>query len=192
MVKAVQNDAHAFPGGNESGDADEPGGEGDDAPGATGGAEDEEEVDQEAGEDEEDAEAACKGDAGWIAVADGPADEVGMRLPAEGVFDRGGGGAEGGRVGGVLKSVQDCLALAAGDVEFAWATFGDVGADDAADFDTEGLCSDYKSQRKDPLENGGGMYTYMASTSIQRRQTPRRPRTGMWCRFASSCPHCST
>jgi len=46
-------------------------------------------------------------DLGSVAVADGPADEVGMGLVAELGFDELDGREEGGRMGCVLKGVED-------------------------------------------------------------------------------------
>ena len=83
VVHAVQHDAHALVRGHERADAqDESNGrEGPVAP--AGVAEGQDDADGEAGDDEADAEGARKEDARWVAVADGPADKVGVGLSAE-------------------------------------------------------------------------------------------------------------
>ena len=102
VVHPVQDDAHAFPGGDQRRDADEPAHEGDYAPCSAGGAEGEEEVCDQAGQDAEDTESAGEDDPRTVAVADCPADEVGVCLLAQGVFDGGYHRAESGRVSGGL------------------------------------------------------------------------------------------
>lgn len=108
----MQDDAHALVRGDEGGDADEVAGEGDGAVCARGGAQGEDDAGDEREQDDGDAEAAREDDARAVAVADGPADEVGVCLVAQRVFYAGGGGVEGRRVGRVLQGVQDGLALA--------------------------------------------------------------------------------
>ena len=81
-----------------------------------------------------DAGVADEEDAGFVAVADGPADEVGVGLAAEGGFDHVFDEGEGGRVGGVLEGVEDGGAVAVGEVEFSGGVGGEVVGDDAVDF----------------------------------------------------------
>lgn len=120
VVHAVENDAHALPGGDESGDTDEPADERKHAPPASSGGEGDDEVGDEAGSDGKDAEAAGEDHTRTVAVADGPADEVGVCLSAEGVLDCGDDFAESGWVGGVLEGVKKSLLLTGREVEFAW------------------------------------------------------------------------
>jgi hypothetical protein len=88
-VHAVEDDAHSLPGGDESSNTNEPAKEWDDAPAPASGGECDDEVGDQASSDGEDAETASKDDTRSVAVADCPANEVGVRLPAERVLDGG-------------------------------------------------------------------------------------------------------
>lgn len=142
VVETVQDNAHALPRGDERRDADEPGGERDHAPRPGGGGEGDEEVGNETRDDAEDSQPAGEEDAWAVAVADGPADEVGVGLPAESIFDGGEDGAEGGGVGGGLEGFQNGGAIAGGDVEFARGAIGDVDGDYTLDLVAVGLRGD--------------------------------------------------
>lgn len=88
------------------------------------------------------AEPAREGHARRVAVADGPADEVGVRLAPERVLDALRHGAQGGRVRRVGERLHDGLLLARGQVELAWCAVDDVGRDHAVDLGAEGLDRD--------------------------------------------------
>jgi hypothetical protein len=111
VVHAVEDNAHPLPGGDESSNANEPAEEWDDAPATTSGRECDDKIGDQAGSDGEDTKTASKDDARSVAVADCPADEVGVRLPAEGVLDGGDDGVECGWVGSVLEGVEKSLLL---------------------------------------------------------------------------------
>lgn len=111
-MHAVQDDAHALPGGDESGNADEPAKEGKDAPAATSRRESDDNVGNQTSNDTKDTKTTSEDDTRAIAIADSPADEVGVRLPAQGVFDGGNYFAESRWVGGVLEGVEKSLLLA--------------------------------------------------------------------------------
>lgn len=82
VVHAVKDDTHALPGGNESADANEVENEGDGSPAAVGAGECDENVNKQAGENATDTKTAGEDDTGTVAVADSPADEVGVSLAA--------------------------------------------------------------------------------------------------------------
>ena len=72
--------------------------------------------------------------AGLVAVANGPADEVGMRLASKGRFGDCHGGFEGGGVGGVLEGVQAMRAVFVAKIQLARRVEGDVVAHHAVYF----------------------------------------------------------
>ena len=106
MMHAVQYDAHALPSCDESADADEVEDECDDAPCSSSARECDKEVDQQACDDPADPETTSEDDTGPISVANGPADEVGMCLAAEGPLDCPRYRLECRGVGGVLEGVE--------------------------------------------------------------------------------------
>ena len=133
MVHAVEDDAHALPGGDESGDADEPAKEGKNTPSPASGRKSDDEIRDETGGDGEDTQATGEDDTGSVAVADGPADEVRVSLSAQGVLDGCDDGAKGGRVSRVLQCVEKSLLLTRRQVELARRVVGDVDGDDTGD-----------------------------------------------------------
>ena len=66
-----------------------------------------------------------------IAIADRPADEVGMRLATKSPFDGVGNVAKGGRVGGVSESVKEGSSLLRREVELARCAVCQIDCDDA-------------------------------------------------------------
>lgn len=52
-----------------------------------------------------------------VAITDGPSDEIGVRLAAQGGFDHVFNEGEGGGVCGVLESMEDSGAIAVGEIE---------------------------------------------------------------------------
>ena len=90
-----------------------------------------------------DAHGADKKHAGLVAVADRPADEVGVRLAAESGFGDPDGGLEGGRVGGVLEGVETAGALFVGQVEFAGRGEGKVMVHDTVNLLSHWLDRDW-------------------------------------------------
>lgn len=101
-MHAVQDNAHALPRRDKSCDADEPAKEGEHAPWAACGAERNNQVCKEANPDSSNPKTTCKYDARSVAIADGPSNEVWMRLSAEGVFYSCGNNPKRGRMGRVL------------------------------------------------------------------------------------------
>lgn len=102
VVQTVQNDTHAFPCSDQSGDTNHVRNERQDAPATSSSAESDEDGGDQASCDDKDTETASKCDARSVAVANCPANEVWMGLTAEGVFNWFKGGAEGGRMSSVL------------------------------------------------------------------------------------------
>jgi len=124
----MEDEAEAFVGGDDGAEADEPEEGGEDTVPARGVGEGEDCCDDEAGDDAFDTEAADEEHAGFVAVADGPADEIGVGLAAEGSVGDLKGGFEGGRVGGVLEGVKNVGAVFVGEIQFSWGSVGDVMA----------------------------------------------------------------
>ena len=89
-----------------------------------------------------DAAVADEEDAGFVAVADAVADEVGVGLAPEGAFDDVEEGGEGAGVGSVLEGVEDGGAGAVGEIEFARGGGGEVGVDYVVEFGPVGLDRD--------------------------------------------------
>ena len=77
-----------------------------------------------------------------VAVAEGPAHEVGVRAVLQGVGDESGDGGEGRRVRGVLQGVQDLRARAVGEVQLARRVGREVVAGDEGDLGAERLDGD--------------------------------------------------
>jgi hypothetical protein len=78
-----------------------------------------------------------------IAIADGPADEVWMGLIAERLVDRCHDAAKGRRMCGIPEGMEKCHTIASRDVEFARSPFSNISSDDAGNFLTEWLDSNY-------------------------------------------------
>jgi hypothetical protein len=127
-VGGVQDEAEAFEGRYDGAETDEPEEGGEDPVPARGVGEGEDGGDGEADGDAFDAEAADEEHAGFVAVADGPADEIGVGLAAQGGFGDLEGGLEGGGVGGMLEGVDDLGAVFVREIQFSWGGVGDVVA----------------------------------------------------------------
>jgi hypothetical protein len=141
-MHAVEDYAHSLPGGDESSNANEPTKERDNTPTSASGGECDDEIGDKASSNGEDAETASKDDTRSVAVADCPANKVGMGLSPKRVLDGGNDGVEGGWVGCVLEGAEKSLLLTRGKVEFAWGAVGDVDGDDARDLITVWLGGD--------------------------------------------------
>jgi hypothetical protein len=124
----MKDEAEAFVGGYDGAEADKPEEGGKDTVPAREMGEGEDCCDDEADDDALDAEAADEEHAGFVAVADGPTDEIGVGLAAEGGVGDLEGGVEGGGVGGVLEGVEDVGAVFVGEIQFSWGGVGDVVA----------------------------------------------------------------
>lgn len=133
VVHAVQDNAHSLPSSDEGGDADEESDEGEDTPGPTSAAEGDENSGDEASDDTCDPEPTSEDDAGAIAIADGPANEVGVGLPTQRPLDGGSHLPEGRWVGRILQSMEQGGALLGREIELARTTIGNVDGDDARD-----------------------------------------------------------
>lgn len=131
VMHAVKNNAHSLPGSDESRNTDEETDEGEDAPGSTGAAESDEDSCNKTTYNSTDTEASSKDDTGTVAIADSPANEVGMSLTAQRPLDRVSNTTKGGGVSGVLKGVQQIGALPGREVELASTTVGNIDGYDA-------------------------------------------------------------
>jgi len=116
MVHPVQDNAHTLPGRDERSNTDEPAEEWQHTPSSASMAERNEEVSEEASDDTADTQATSEDHTRTVAIANRPADEVGMSLSAKRVLHSLDDGAEGSRVGGGLQSAQNRLTVAAGKV----------------------------------------------------------------------------
>jgi hypothetical protein len=105
MMHAVQNDAHALPSRDERGDAEKKSDDGEHAPCSASAAEGNDGGSHDTSNDATNAETTSKDDARTVAVTDGPANEVGVSLEAEGPFNCLDDVAESRRVSGVLESM---------------------------------------------------------------------------------------
>lgn len=97
----------------------------------------------EASGDEADAQRSREEDARRVAVADGPAHEVGVGLAAEGGLDGPDEAPESGWVRGVGEGLNGGLLLPGGQVQLAGGPLHDVRRDDPVDFLAERLDCDW-------------------------------------------------
>lgn len=79
----MQDDTHTFPGSDERRDADNKANQGKDPPATTSAAESQDDGDNETSDDAADAQSTGEDDTGTVAVANGPADEIGVSLATE-------------------------------------------------------------------------------------------------------------
>ena len=80
--------------------------------------------------------------AGFVSIANGPADEVGMRLTAKGGFDHVFDKRESRRMGGVLECMKNGCTVPVGEIEFAGRVGGEIVRDHTVDFRSKRLNSD--------------------------------------------------
>lgn len=106
-------------------------------------AQSDKQVRKETGQDAEDAETASKDDTRTIAVADSPADEVGVRLVTKRLLYDGHDLTESRRVSCLLKGTKQIGPVLLRQIELARTLIGDVDGDDADNLLAEGLCSDW-------------------------------------------------
>ena len=138
-VHGEQEAAEAAGGGDEVEDAEPPERQGEEAEEAVCVGEEEENGEEEADEGAEGAEDQEGAHVGFVAVAEGVANEVWMGLVAQGgvehFLDRG----EGGGVGGVFEGAEDGCAVVVGEVELAWGAGGEVVVCDSGDLGAQRL-----------------------------------------------------
>lgn len=96
----------------------------------------------------QDAHGANEKDTGFVAVADGPADKVGLSLVAECLFDHVDGWSKGRWMRSVLQCVENGGASTVGQGKLSGRVWGNVVADDAGDFGAEWLNADYEGFRR--------------------------------------------
>lgn len=142
VVQPVQDHAHALVRRNQYGDAQHPANGRQGAVAAARVGQSQHDGDHGAEQDERDAEPPCKEDARRVAVADGPADEVGVRLTTQRGFDRRDDDAECGRVRRMCKRLKYGFLLLVGEVELPGRVVHDISGDHTVDFFSEGLYGD--------------------------------------------------
>lgn len=141
-MQAVKNDAHALGTSIERRDAEDEKESAESAPAASHVAKGENNRDDNTEVHEDDSEPDGEGLPRPVAIANCPADEVGVELVAEGVFDGGSDGRKGGGVGGLLKCDEKGLAARTVEVEFSGCAVREVVGHNPVDFLTERLDSD--------------------------------------------------
>jgi hypothetical protein len=104
--------------------------------------ESDEQINEYAEHDQTDTETTGEDDTRTVAIADGPANEVGVSLTTERPLNSSGNIAPRGGVSGVGEGMEERRAFPAREVELAGATIGDVDANDTVDLVTERLDSD--------------------------------------------------
>lgn len=134
---------HALPGGKQGGDADEQTEKRERPPPTIRRAEGDDDAVHDAGDDAGDTQAAGKGLSGLVAVADGPADEVGVGLVPERPFDGGNDVAERRRVRGDGEGLQEHGLFLGREIEQSRSPVGDVDGDDSRHLLAEGLDGNY-------------------------------------------------
>lgn len=142
VVHSVEDNTHALPRSNQGRDANEETNESQASPATTSAAKSDEKAGHEAGNNAADTETTGKDDARSVAVANGPANKVGVGLTAQGVFDGSNGRAKGRWVGCDLERAKDSSAFTVREIELAGTVHGNVDGNDAADFLTEWLGGD--------------------------------------------------
>ena len=118
-MQAVKDNAHAFGGGDQGGCTDNQTDSSECTVASTDIAECEKKFDDDTNDDETDAETAGEDNAGSVAVANGPPNEVWMELVAEDGFDISNNASKGGGMGGLFECFEESFALTGGDVELA-------------------------------------------------------------------------
>ena len=134
MVHAMQDNAHTLPSSDKRRDTDHEADGGKDPPAATGVAESDEDSGDDAAYNSGGAQTSGENNAWPVAVADGPADEVGMGLVTERPLDSSDDGCESTWMCGVGKGVEEGRPLFGREVKLARRAVSDVGSDDTGDF----------------------------------------------------------
>lgn len=110
-MHAMKDDAHSLPRSNQCRDADEKSNQRNYSPGPASGAEGKNDGNNQTSHNATNTQAACEDDARPVAIANGPTNEVGMRLATQGPFHRRHDLLKGRRVRGALESMQKSAAL---------------------------------------------------------------------------------
>jgi hypothetical protein len=131
VVKAVKNDTHTLPGGDQGRNTEDEKNDGEYTPSTSNMTECDDDECDDGSDDEEDTETASKDDTGTVAIADGPSNEVGMSLTAKRVLDGIDDLTESGGMGRVLKSLEKLVSLTTREIELAWRALSNVDRDDA-------------------------------------------------------------
>jgi len=113
-MHAMKNDTHPLPCRNQSRNTDDPANGSQRTPASTRITECDENGDDDTEENRTNAETASKDDAGTIAVADSPANEIGVSLTAECHLRCRSNHTESRRVSSIFKGSQKCTTLAGG------------------------------------------------------------------------------
>ena len=143
MVHAMQDDAHSLPSSNERRNTDHEANRRENSPAPTSVAESNEDSGDETTYNSTDAQTTGENDARPVAVADSPADEVGMGLMAKRPFNGSDNGCESSWMCGIGKGVEKGRPFLSREVELARRAVGNIGGNDAGDFLTKRLYRNY-------------------------------------------------
>lgn len=124
------------------GEADEEEGRDEKAPPSRFPGEHEENAEDKTGDDMANARVANEEHTRLVAIADGPANKVGMGLAAEVGIDHAFDRRQGGRVGRMLECMEDGGTCSMGQIQFARGVRSQIVADDPIDFGPERLDCD--------------------------------------------------
>lgn len=143
VVHAMQHHTHSFIGRDQSGNAKHQTNGGYGTVTTAGLAQSEDDSRGKGQENQAHTKTPCEEHASGIAIADCPANKVGVCLAAESILNDSSNAAECRRVGGVSKRGEQNLPLPRREVELAWCVLSNVCCDDADNFGPEWLDGDY-------------------------------------------------
>lgn len=139
VVHAVEDYTHTLPGGDERGNANDKANQRHDPPGAACAAQSEDDGDDKTSDDTADSETARKDDTRAVAVADCPANEIGVGLAAQRPLNGSDNILECGWVSGILQCVEQCRALLRREIELTRSAIRNVDRNDAVNLLAIGL-----------------------------------------------------
>jgi len=142
VVETVKHNTHALPGSDQRGDTENVEKKWEHTPRTADMGQCDEQISEYAEHDQADTKTTGKDNTRTVAIADGPANEVGMSLTTERPFDSSGNIAPCRRVSGVGEGMEERRAFSTRQVELTGSTISDVDADDTVDLVTERLDGD--------------------------------------------------
>lgn len=189
-MHTVEDDTHALPPSVQSSDTDEESQEGEGSPATVGRAQSHDHSENDTGDDTSNAETLGKCLSWCVTVANGPSDEVGMKLVTKSELDCGNDVLEGRWVGRGRECFEQSCSLLAGQVEVSDTTVSDVNRDDAGDFFSEWLNGE-RLVRTDLLESVG-RFLLVVDHAVSKSGRVLAPTHGRWCHaFSSLVAWCS-
>lgn len=138
----MEHNAHTLPGSDERGDTNHKAKETHDPPSTTCAAQSKDDACEKTSDDAANTQSAGEDDTRAVAVADGPADKVGVSLATQRPLYSGDHVLEGRWVGRVLQGVQQSSPLLRREVELPRSAISDIDRDDAVYLLAVGLDGD--------------------------------------------------